>query len=120
MSKQRKEHLGVGEGWRKLVEPLIDLCKAEGVEILQIKEKFGGLRFYVGSAGQNVYDAIDAAEAASFSVCEECGAPGKPVDTSGWTKTACETHSAGSEPASERITLRAPGLKLTIPKDLLP
>lgn len=115
-----KEYLGVGEGWRKLVEPLIDLCKAEGVDILQIKEKFGGLRFYVGSAGQKVYDAIDDAERASFTICEECGEPGKPVDTSGWTKTACEAHSAGSEPAPERTTLHFPGLKLTVPSELLP
>ena len=87
-----KEYLGVGEGWRKLVEPLIDLCKAEGVDILQIKEKFGGLRFYVGAAGDEVYNAIDAAEAASFSICEECGAPGKPANMGGWVRTVCGAH----------------------------
>jgi hypothetical protein len=87
-----KEYLGVGEGWRKLVEPLIEMSEKEGAAVLQIKEKFGGLRFYTGECSQELYDAIDAAEKASFSVCEECGEPGTPNSKGGWTKTTCEVH----------------------------
>lgn len=87
-----KEYLGVGEGWRKLVEPLIEMCQNEDVSILQIKEKFGGLRFYVGEASQELYNAIDAAERESFSVCEECGEPGTPNGKGGWIKTTCKAH----------------------------
>jgi len=37
------------KGWDKLIDPLIKQCEVEDTEIHQIKEKFGGLRFYVSS-----------------------------------------------------------------------
>jgi hypothetical protein len=37
---------GVGEGWQPLCLALKAACLAEDVEILQVKEKFGGLRWY--------------------------------------------------------------------------
>lgn len=83
----------VGPGWDKLVQPLIDLCKLEGVEIHQIKEKFGTLRFYVGDAPERVHEVIQTAEYQSFQTCEECGEPGRLVNLQGWLKTACDLHS---------------------------
>lgn len=65
-----------GEGWAKLYQPLIDLCNDLGVEILQVKEKFGGLRFYAGAGGKHakaVNMAIQTAEEASYHTCEDCG-----------------------------------------------
>ena len=82
----------VGPGWEGIVRPLIDRAVAEGIEILQVKEKFGGLRFYVGSAPQEFYDAADAAEVQSLKTCEFCGQPGTPKGRvgRGWIKTLCE------------------------------
>lgn len=77
-----------GPGWKALYEPLIELCKTEDVAILQIKEKFGTLRFYVGSASDEVHEAIDAAERKSAETCEQCGAKGKRRDE-GWMRTLC-------------------------------
>ncbi len=71
------EHYGVecGSGWKGLYEPLIELCEVRGITILQVKEKFGGLRFYT-SGGDSIDKLIDAAEAHSFHVCEDCGEDG--------------------------------------------
>lgn len=79
----------VGPGWRSLVQPLIDRCVAEGVETLQIKEKLGGLRFYVGGASPELQAAIDAAERASEHTCESCGATEGVEISGGWLKALC-------------------------------
>lgn len=78
-----------GKGWKDLIDPLIEMCEKNNVQINQIKEKFGGLRFYVASAGKEIYDAIDEAERKSFETCESCGAPGK-LRKGGWLKTLCD------------------------------
>ena len=97
----------VGDGWRAVVEKAverIDAALAGGpgrVEIVQIKEKLGGLRMYFHSrdlsAGSlaKVREAIDLAEARADCTCETCGAPGRLYDKGGWLSTRCELHAAG-------------------------
>lgn len=68
--------------------------------IVQVKEKFGGLRFYVHNATDEVHNYIDFAESMSFRVCEMCGAPGEPR-SDGWTKTLCERHHRERHEESE-------------------
>lgn len=78
-------------GWDKLIEPLIIQCGVEGVKIHQIKEKFGGLRFYIGpNFSKRLYDMIDEAEKQSYHVCERCGKPGELRKDRSWLKTLCE------------------------------
>ena len=83
----------VGPGWAGLVTRCWGACRDDGsiVEIFAIKEKFGGLRFYVGSASEMTYAIIEAAEEESYTICEMCGEPGKPRE-GGWIKTLCEKH----------------------------
>ena len=81
-----------GKGWAGLYEPLRERCRAEGIPITQIKEKFGGLRFYVAGGSDALHAAIEAAEAASFKTCEECGAAGKKRHGS-WLRTLCDAHA---------------------------
>ena len=59
----------------------------------QVKEKFGGLRFYVHSSTDIHYSYILFAESMSYRTCETCGAPGKTY-TAGWNKTLCDIHVA--------------------------
>ena len=80
---------GVGEGWRSIVQPLVDLCEQRGIEIHQIKEKFGGLRFYVGEVPDDVHEAINTAERQSEETCEKCGQPGI-IRYGSWMKTLCD------------------------------
>ena len=60
---------------------------------VQIKEKFGGLRFYVQAATDKHYQYINFAEGMSYRTCEQCGAPGKRY-TDGWHKVLCDIHAA--------------------------
>ena len=60
---------------------------------VQVKEKFGGLRFYVQAATNKHYDFISFAESMSYRTCEMCGAPGKTY-TDGWHTTLCDIHAA--------------------------
>jgi hypothetical protein len=60
---------------------------------VQVKEKFGGLRFYVQAATDKHYSYISFAESMSYRTCEECGAAGKTY-TDGWHMTLCDIHAA--------------------------
>jgi hypothetical protein len=86
------ERFGVvcGPGWVKLIEPLMVECQERGVTILQVKEKFGGLRFYVDAAPADLHDKIEAAEAESLRTCELCGEAGVTRNIKGWLRTVCE------------------------------
>src|SRR3990167_9425532 len=77
------------KGWESLYLPLIALCKEHNIQITQIKEKYGGLRFYVGYAPDWFYDLVDEAEKKSVTICESCGAPGEIRGTI-WYKTLCD------------------------------
>jgi hypothetical protein len=110
-----------GDGWFQIIwdlsaklEPLIEKWVAEnnvkpGSEehphLMQIKEKFGGLRFYISHGTPEMFEAIGHAERLSYETCEDCGAPGE-VRPGGWLITLCNTcHEAqqqrlsGHEPA---------------------
>lgn len=90
-----KAYIGVGDGWFKLILDLSVALEALGQDIMvtQVKEKFGGLRFYVSSATPEAYSLIDAAEALSEQTCETCGEPGKPMKVSGWIAVLCDAHA---------------------------
>lgn len=66
---------------------------ADQVVAVQIKEKFGGLRFYVHGADSTIHNYITMAESMSYRMCEVCGAPGK-VYRDGWHTTLCPVHAA--------------------------
>ena len=88
---------GIGKGWLPIVVEL-DKQLAEldpEYKIDQIKEKFGGLRFYVSSEPPNssmraIYDLINEAETNSYQTCEMCGAPGERCSPNRWILTLCE------------------------------
>ena len=68
-----------GEGWKGIVTGLCERLEALGrprLKIVQIKEKFGGLRIYVEGGNKATFALVQEAEAASSAVCERCGAPG--------------------------------------------
>ena len=61
----------------------------------QLKEKFGGLRFYCGPAPSDQLsdEIIGAAEWLSECLCEDCGAPGRLRKAGGWVRTVCDHHA---------------------------
>lgn len=70
--------------------------------ICQIKEKFGGLRFYwdcdcpsegeISNDIRELRGATQLAESMSYKICEVCGLPGATKAPGGWYKTLCENH----------------------------
>ena len=85
--------LEVGEGWHPLIEELIEELYKLGWDgnVVQIKEKFGGLRFYIHGETEAMVDKIDEYEDKSFEICEKCGEPGIPKGRR-WIKTLCDKH----------------------------
>ena len=61
------------------------------VNVQQIKEKFGTLRFYASGGNTTTSGMISMADALSEMTCEECGAPGKRRQGS-WIRTLCDQH----------------------------
>lgn len=70
---------------RAIPEPI------EQVIAVQVKEKFGGLRFYYMGGDDYIRGLENMAESMSYRTCEECGAPGTSTG-GGWIRTLCETH----------------------------
>jgi hypothetical protein len=62
------------------------------VVAVQVKEKFGGLRFYYDGGDSYVEGLVAMAESMSYRTCDVCGNPGK-TNNSGWISVRCEQHS---------------------------
>ena len=91
--------ISVGDGWYDLLWEASNKIEAEilrmpeeerkNFKAAQIKEKFGGLRFYMEGGENDVIDnAILEAEKLSYITCEKCGKPGIPRRDR-WIKTLC-------------------------------
>lgn len=62
------------------------------VVAVQIKEKFGTLRFYYDGGDEYISGLVAMAEWVSSVTCEECGERGK-LRGGGWVYTACDKHA---------------------------
>ena len=102
MMKTLSEKAGVAieclNGWNRLIEPIVDYInwynetalEEDKIHIKQIKEKFGGLRFYTDKKTEQLNNMIEAAEQESIHTCEICGSKhdiGQTAD--GWITTCC-------------------------------
>ena len=81
------------DGWFNLIYKLSqDITKVNPeCEASQVKQKFGGLRFYTDKANDKAYRLIEEAEEKSYKTCELCGAPGT-LNDSGWIQCRCKKH----------------------------
>ena len=101
----------VGEGWWPILETLCSNIQShidwwnknhekhpvvEQVVVAQIKEKFGGLRFYYDGGDDQIRGMVRMAESWADHSCEECGAPGT-AGGKGWIKTLCPAHRAEAD-----------------------
>lgn len=96
----------VGPGWWPILEEamisivvVLERYPDASCQVQQIKEKFGGLRFYVQlkrstSSEDGFYadiqSCIRTAEAKAARTCEACGSPGTLGGS--WLKTYCDKH----------------------------
>jgi len=82
-----------GDGWYDIIERLCDDIHAMNPKVMQIKEKFGGLRFYCSfnsDYSDQGWKRIRKAEEEASETCEDCGKPGNMQIVSGWRGTVCE------------------------------
>lgn len=79
--------------WHPIITKLIEDMFEAGWDgnITQVKEKFGGLRFYIQSGNDKIFDLIDDAEQATEEICIICGEPATTI-SAGWYTHRCETH----------------------------
>jgi hypothetical protein len=96
----------VGDGWWPIIEALCSNIQhyldwinknhekhpvVEQVVVAQIKEKFGGLRFYYDGGDDKIQGMVRMAESWADAVCEDCGSPATQK-TTGWIKNVCNVH----------------------------
>jgi len=83
---------GVKEGWFPIIKELIEdlILLGWNKEITQVKEKFGGLRFYINGGTDEIHDRIVEAERKSYTICEITGKPGELRKDIGWFRTLCD------------------------------
>ena len=92
-----------GDGWFMLLQQLLKSIESHlnpeytwprkeriPLQIDQIKEKFGGLRFYYHGGDTEVSGMVRLAERLSYEICEECGSTNNVTQTNGWIVTLCE------------------------------
>jgi hypothetical protein len=91
---------GMPDGWRKaFAEPFLEELREELIKndflykytICQVKEKYGGLRWYDNGTpiGSKVPDIISKYENLSEVTCIKCGKPAKWLST-GWISPFCD------------------------------
>jgi hypothetical protein len=95
-----------GDGWFSIIDELSAWLENEALAlkaagkrvpiVVQVKEKFGALRFYVRHFPKNRFfdelnPRLEVAELKSKTVCEECGQPVKLQQ--GYLQTLCEEHA---------------------------
>ena len=89
-----------GNGWFKHILLLSEMLSSylkqhpeliEEFRVVQVKEKFGTLRYYVHGGDDNIERLIDLFEITSHLYCENCGTTETVKSTDGWVQYLCET-----------------------------
>lgn len=82
--QEQKEKYNRGEGCAQVVA-------------VQVKEKFGGLRFYYDGGDDVIDGMVRMAESWASHTCETCGDKGKHRVDGGWHYVACDKHARGED-----------------------
>jgi hypothetical protein len=114
-------YIECGEGWKEIIENTCDqiltheaFLKNSGipvvdfedevmrdddycsVRIVQIKQKFGGLRIYYDGGDKIIQDIVREAETKALTTCEYCGSKEnvKLRRHNSWLYTGCDKHDS--------------------------
>ena len=90
----------VGKGWEQLVRRVYNAKIGLGIPvgILQVKEKWGGLRIYADYNVKEIEEVIKEVGEESLTICETCGASAGLVKNGTWYQTLCEEHRGDWQP----------------------
>jgi hypothetical protein len=94
-----------GDGWEPLIRRLSEKLESLIQKLhdatpddpylpraMQVKEKYGGLRFYMTSETDEMTKLICDAEQESYHTCEMCGSEGRLRKELPWMVTLCDEH----------------------------
>jgi len=88
--------LSVPLGWIPIVRDLCEKISQLDIEIqvVQVKEKFAGLRFYYDTDSQRdrIDEIVSAAEEKVRDACEICGESAEVRTVNNWQHRYCDTH----------------------------
>jgi hypothetical protein len=90
------KNMYIGPGWYPIIDRLVaDLLKLgwDG-EVLQVKEKFSTLRFYIDQSSEVLRDRIAMAEDEASRTCNRCGQSGSPRESQ--CEVLCDEHASGA------------------------
>ena len=101
------QYIECSEGWSTLIKNCastiehylktkIPKDEQENYYATQVKQKFGGLRFYFSQPDPFIDGAIYLAETHSFFTCEKCGNLGFRRSIKGYATTLCDLHYEGA------------------------
>lgn len=106
MFRPRLGGFDIGPGWYHIVEELCNNIAwhlsyltedaRPDFKVVQVKEKFASLRFYVENTDETIRNMIDRAETQADRSCEVCGDPGVRRN-SGWLRVLCDEHTERPE-----------------------
>lgn len=105
--------ISVGKGWYKILDMACSNISAHikhrvkkepdlYFHASQIKEKFGGLRFYYDGGNDYTSGIVTFCESMSYITCEVCGNRGI-ARRSSWIKTLCDVHHQEREDARSKL-----------------
>lgn len=78
------------------IENILEKYENDDMYAIQVKEKYGTLRFYMSCETNEIVELIDEAEALSSQVCETCGAPAKMRGVC-WIEVKCDKCFGGTK-----------------------
>lgn len=89
------------DGWYWLIDNLCESIqsyidnnkpnKVNQIVAVQVKEKYGGLRFYYDGGNDFISGMVRLAENLSYKTCEICGSTKNITQTDGWIRTLCNS-----------------------------
>lgn len=73
--------------------------EGEKIRVIQAKEKFGGLRFYISMNSPEIDNLVYMAQMLSFQICEDCGMKGTLMvdENKKIMRTVCEEHRVNDD-----------------------
>lgn len=87
-----------GNGWYPAIHASLSFAskrneeKQLGLRIIQVKEKFAGLRIYHRGGDEQVEACFSAASVIAGSMCDVCSRLGYADNQGGWVAVRCEEH----------------------------
>jgi len=105
-----------GDGWYNLIDRLsFDIAKIIATNeqldpklctVSCVKEKFGGLRFHIGCATEEILKLVSKASEESFKICETCGGEGTERTSEGWIRVICDSCEVASQKKREEERMK--------------